>query len=115
MLRLGAPQSDDQEETLRRVMEGATREEIDQSNRKAKAAPVAPGDLAKKIKLPPVGKASVLIAAEGKDAEGKSEEISLEDALQAVMEAARQIKAAMAKGISARTAAAYFKDIAAAG
>jgi ParB/RepB/Spo0J family partition protein len=89
-------------------LNGGTREEDNQKTRKAK--PVAQGDLAKRIVLPPVGKTAVTIASTEKGGE-----ISLEDALQAVQEAARHIKAAQAKAISAKTAAAYFKDIAAAG
>lgn len=99
--------SDDQLATLALFLGGETRDGAARKTRKA--VPVAPGDLAKKIKLPPVGKAAVMVAAEDKA------EISLDEALEAVLDAARQIKAAMAKGISARTAAAYFKDIAAAG
>lgn len=104
-------------------LRGASRDELRQHVREQKTkatkktqAPASPiGDLARRIKLPPVGKATVLVAAEGKDAEGKGEEISLDEALEAVRQAERHIKAAMAKGISARTAAAFFKDIAAAG
>ena len=106
--------SPDQLATLALFLNGETRESVDKKTRKAKVVPVAPADLAKRISLPPVGKAAVVIAAR-KVEDGKSEEISLDDALEAVQEAARQIKAAQAKGISAATAARYFKDIAAAG
>jgi ParB/RepB/Spo0J family partition protein len=100
--------AEDQMAKLAFFLNGGTREEDSRKARKAK--PVSPGDLAKRIALPPVGKAAVTIAAIDKKGE-----VSLDDALEAVQEAARQIKAAQSKGISARTAAAYFKDIAAAG
>lgn len=98
-------QSEDQEETLRLHDSGATRDAIRRSVKKAKGA-ATPAVRASKIRCPLVSGAVVTVAAE---------ELSLEEAIEAAGEAIKQMKAALAKGINAKTAMAYWKDVAAAG
>lgn len=81
-----------------------TREEWAAKTRKARST--APAVRASRIKVPLVSGATVTVAGD---------EVSMEEALEAVQEAAKQLKAAIAKGITAKSAMGYWKDLAAAG
>lgn len=94
--------SPDQVATLSLVLGGGTRDAIERKSRKAKAAPAAK---AAKIRCPlPSGQVVTI----------SGDEISLEDAMDAAQEAAKQIKVALSKGVTAKTAQSYWKDVAAA-
>lgn len=86
------------------TLSGATRDELESHGRRRRASAV-PAVRASKIRVPLVSGPVVTIAGE---------EVSMEEALEAVLEAAKQLKAAIAKGITAKSAQAYWKDLAAA-
>jgi hypothetical protein len=94
--------SPDQLATLALKLNGATRDEVAKSVRKPKADAVRTA----KIKCPLPSGQVVTVAGEG---------ISLEEAVEALAEAAKAMKAALAKSLNAKTAMAYWRDIAAAG
>jgi ParB/RepB/Spo0J family partition protein len=97
--------SPDQQETLRLTLGGATRDEIERQARKKRGAGT-PTVRASKIKVPLVSGPTVVITGD---------DISLEEAIEAASEAVKQMKAAVAKGLNAKTAMNVWKDIAAAG
>jgi ParB/RepB/Spo0J family partition protein len=84
---------------------GASRDTLEQQGRKTRASGV-PVVRASKIKVPLVSGSVVTVA--GND-------ISLEEAIDAAGEAVKQMKAAVAKGLNAKTAMNVWKDVAAAG
>jgi ParB family transcriptional regulator, chromosome partitioning protein len=90
-----------QEVQLGLKLSGASDEDI-RKNRKKSTEPAV---RTAKLKVPLVSGATVTVAAEG---------VSMEEALEAVQDAAKQIKAAIAKGITAKSAMGYWKDLAAA-
>jgi len=95
--------SPDQSATLALVLSGETRDAVERKTRKPKAAASI---RAAKIKCPlPSGRVVTISGGE----------LSLEEAVDAAQEAAKQMKAAIAKGVSAKSAQAYWKDVAAAG
>jgi ParB-like chromosome segregation protein Spo0J len=95
--------SPDQAATLALVLSGETRDSIERRSRKPKPAAAV---RAARIKCPlPSGHVVTISGGE----------LSLEEAVDAAQEAARQMKAAIAKGVSAKSAQAYWKDVAAAG
>ncbi len=97
--------SPDQAATLALKLGGATRDEIEQQARKQRK-PAETAVRAAKIKIPLVSGATVTIAGDG---------VSMDEALEAVQEAAKQLKTAIAKGITAKNAMGYWADLAAAG
>lgn len=94
--------SPDQLATLALKLNGATRDELAAQNRKQRNGS-APAVKASKIKCPlPSG---VVITASGN-------ELSLEEMIEAMAEAAKLVKAAQAKGLNAKTAVRMWKDMA---
>lgn len=88
-------------ETMRLLLGGSTQAQAARKPRPAR--PDAPRS--RKISVPLVGGAVVTV---------QGEEIGLEEALEAAGEAAKAMRAALAKGLNVRTAQAFWKDIAAA-
>ena len=82
-----------------------SRDGMDRQARRRKASDT-PVVRTSKIRVPLVSGATVTVAAEG---------VSMDEALEAVLEAAKQLKAAISKGITAKSAMGYWKDVAAAG
>jgi hypothetical protein len=95
--------SPDQLVTLGLKQGGATRDELAKSTRKK---PSIPSIRTSSIRCPlPAGPVIVV----------KGEDISLEDAIEAIAEAGKLMKAAASKGLNAKTAQNVWKDVAAAG
>lgn len=97
--------ADDQSSLLQLKLEGASRDMLEKHGRKKRGV-TKPAVRASKIKVPLVG--GQVVAVSGA-------EVSMEEALEAVQDAAKQIRAAIAKGITAKSAQAYWKDLAASG
>lgn len=97
--------SPDQLATLAIFLNGGTRDDADRKARKARSSE-ATAVKAAKIKVPLVSGQVVTVAGEG---------VSMEEALDAVQEAAKKLKTAIANGITAKSAQGYWKDLAAAG
>jgi hypothetical protein len=83
---------------------GASREALAAQGRKQRAAE-KPAVRASKIKVPLVSGPVVTVSGD---------EITLEEAIEAAGEAVKQMKAAVAKGLNAKTAMNVWRDIAAA-
>ncbi len=94
----------DQGGLLALKLSGASRDVLESQGRKRRASSV-PAVRASKIKVPLVSGATVTISGD---------EISLEEAIEAAGEALKQMKAAVAKGLNAKTAMNVWKDIVAA-
>ncbi len=97
--------SDQQGGLLALTLSGATRDVLEQQGRKRRTV-TAPAIRSTKIRVPLVSGQVVTVAGDG---------VSMDEALEAVQEATKQLKAAIAKGVTAKSAQAYWKDIAAAG
>lgn len=93
--------SPDQEATLSLLLNGGTRDDAQRSVKKAKAAPAI---RTAKIKCPLTSGVTVQVAGA---------ELSLEEAIDALSEAAKQMKAAVAKGLNVKTAMSVWRDVAA--
>jgi hypothetical protein len=93
---------DEQPVLLELKLGGASRDEVRASRKKC----AAPAVRTAKIKCPLPGGQVVTVAGG---------EISLEDAIEATGEAVKLMKAALAKGLNAKTAERVWKDVAAAG
>lgn len=99
--------AESQQEALDLKLKGASRDELRRHGRKKRAEGEQSGQRASRIKVPLVGGATVTVAS--------GEEMSLEEAVEAMSEAMKLAKAALAKGIHAKTAQSVWKDLAAAG
>lgn len=96
---------EDQPALLQLKLGGASRDVLEMHGRK-KRAKTAPTVRTNRIRVPLVGGATVTVAGE---------EVSLEEAIEAMSEAMKLARAALAKGLNARTAMNVWKDVAAAG
>ena len=95
--------SPDQLATLALFLNGETREAVGRKTRRASSAPAV---RASKIKVPLVSGATVTVAGEG---------VSLEEAVDALAEAMKAMKQAIAKGLTAKSFQNVMKDMSAAG
>ena len=93
--------SADQEEALRLALNGATREEVTRKTRKGGPAPAV---RAARIKCPLPSGQMVMVSGG---------EISLEEFVEAMAEASKLAKAALSKGLTAKSAQSVWRDIAA--
>ena len=96
---------EDQAGLLALKLTGASRDDLERAGRRKRAGATSAAR-SSKIKVPLVSGAVVTVSGD---------EISLDDAIEAAGEAVKQMKAALAKGITAKSAMAYWKDVAAAG
>ena len=94
----------DQAGLLALKLSGASRDTLEQAGRKTRSASAA-AVRASKIKVPLVSGPVVTVSGV---------EITLEEAIEAASEAVKQMKAAVAKGLNAKTAMNMWRDIAAA-
>ena len=96
--------SDDQAAMLSLALSGASRDELEQAGRKKRSS-ATPAVRVSKLKVPLVSGPVVTVSGD---------EITLEEAIEAAGEAVKQMKAAVAKGLNAKTAMNVWKDIVAA-
>ncbi len=95
---------EDQPGLLALKLSGGSRDALEQAGRKKRAA-ATPGVRVSKIKVPLVSGAVVTVSGD---------EITLEEAIEAAGEAVKQMKAAVAKCLNAKTAMNVWRDIVAA-
>jgi ParB/RepB/Spo0J family partition protein len=95
----------EQQAPLELKLSGASRDEVARESRKRRSMPSLARVRTSRIKCPlPSGQ---LVTVSG-------EEVSLEEAIESLGEALKQMKAALAKNLNVKTAMAFWKDIAAA-